>query len=77
MLHVEFIGHLLSYPLVKEECGIEAPLNHCGTLFFVNKGGPEWAFQIELYRADTYSGTLIEFVFPSPSFVLSLLSISC
>ena len=47
----------------KEECGVEAPLNHCGTLLFVSKGGPEWAFQIELYRADTYSGTLIEFVF--------------
>jgi len=45
---------------LREECGIEAPLKHCGTLFFVNKGGPEWAFQIELYRADTYSGTLIE-----------------
>lgn len=49
----------------KEECGVEAPLNHCGTLLFVSKEGPEWAFQIELYRADTYSGTLIEFVFLS------------
>jgi len=47
----------------KEECGVEASLNHCGTLLFVSKGGPEWAFQIELYRADAYSGTLIEFVF--------------
>ncbi|KAF8489733.1 hypothetical protein F5888DRAFT_1796133 [Russula emetica] len=34
---------------LKEECGIEAPLNHCGTLLF-----------IELYRSDTYGGTLIE-----------------
>ncbi|KAH9990946.1 hypothetical protein BJV74DRAFT_772425 [Russula compacta] len=45
---------------LKEECGIEAPLAHCGTLLFVSKGGPEWAFQIELYRADDYGGTLIE-----------------
>jgi hypothetical protein len=54
---------LLRSPHTKEECGIEAPLNHCGTLLFVSKGGP-WSFQIELYRSDTYSGTLIEFVFP-------------
>jgi hypothetical protein len=47
----------------QEECGVEASLNHLGTLLFVSKGGPEWAFQIELYRADAYSGTLIEFVF--------------
>lgn len=37
-------------------------MEHSGTLLFVAKGGPEWAFQIEIYRADTYSGTLIEFV---------------
>jgi 8-oxo-dGTP diphosphatase / 2-hydroxy-dATP diphosphatase len=48
--------------LTKEECGIEASLEHCGTLLFSTKGGPEWAFQIEIYRADAYSGTLIEFV---------------
>ncbi|KAI9458837.1 NUDIX hydrolase domain-like protein [Lactarius psammicola] len=45
---------------LKEECGIEASLEHCGTLLFVTQGGPEWAFQIEIYRADAYSGTLIE-----------------
>ncbi|KAH9000764.1 hypothetical protein EDB86DRAFT_3041809 [Lactarius hatsudake] len=45
---------------LKEECGIEASLEHCGTLLFFTKGGPEWAFQIEIYRADAYSGTLIE-----------------
>ena len=55
-----FTGRLTPY--TKEECGIEAPLDHCGTLLFVSKGGP-WSFQIELYRSDTYSGTLIEFVF--------------
>ncbi|KAH8998077.1 NUDIX-domain-containing protein [Lactarius akahatsu] len=45
---------------LKEECGIEASLEHCGTLLFFTKGGPEWAFQIEIYRADAYSGILIE-----------------
>ncbi|KAH9053179.1 hypothetical protein EDB87DRAFT_1653153 [Lactarius vividus] len=45
---------------LKEECGIEASLEHCGTLLFFTKGGPEWAFQIEIYRAEAYSGTLIE-----------------
>ncbi|TFY73245.1 hypothetical protein EWM64_g10767 [Hericium alpestre] len=44
----------------QEEAGIDAPLQHCGTFLFVMKPGPEWAFQIELYRADTYSGTLEE-----------------
>ena len=63
---------LLSSPHTKEECGIEAPLNHCGTLLFVSKGGPGWAFQIELYRSDAYSGTLIEFAFSlRPSHFLS------
>ena len=55
----------------KEECGVEASLDHCGTLLFVSKGGPEWAFQIELYRADAFSGTLIEFVFCLFSFFSS------
>jgi len=45
---------------LKEECGVEAPLDHCGTLLFVTTGDPEWAFQIEIYRAVAYSGTLIE-----------------
>ncbi|KAH9974060.1 NUDIX hydrolase domain-like protein [Lactifluus volemus] len=45
---------------LKEECGIEASLNHCGTLLFTIQGGPEWAFQIEIYRADAYTGALIE-----------------
>ena len=56
------IGHLITPFLTKEECGIEASLEHCGTLLFFTKGGPEWAFQIEIYRADAYSGTLIESV---------------
>jgi len=40
---------------LREEAGIKAPLEHAGTfLFLVN--GAEWAFQIEIYRADTYTG---------------------
>ncbi|KAI0264682.1 hypothetical protein BC834DRAFT_826240 [Gloeopeniophorella convolvens] len=45
---------------LKEECGVDAPLVHCGTLLFVTDGGPEWAFQIEIYRAEEYTGTLVE-----------------
>jgi hypothetical protein len=71
VLNVVITGHLT--PHTKEECGIEAPLNHCGTLLFVSKGAP-WAFQIEIYRSDAYSGTLIEFAFFS---VLPTLHISC
>ena len=59
---MHLIGHLITPFLTKEECGIEASLEHCGTLLFFTKGGPEWAFQIEFYRADAYSGTLIESV---------------
>ncbi|KAI0322961.1 hypothetical protein OF83DRAFT_1089969 [Amylostereum chailletii] len=45
---------------MQEECGITAPLEHAGSLLFILKNGPEWAFQIELYRADTYTGTIVE-----------------
>lgn len=44
----------------QEEAGIEAPLEHYGTFLFVTRGGPEWAFQIEIFRAEDYSGTLVE-----------------
>ena len=64
------IPHGILLTKMKEECGVEAPLNHCGTLLFVTKSGPEWAFQIEIYRTDVYTGTLIECVF-SPSLLLS------
>ncbi|KAH7915048.1 hypothetical protein BJ138DRAFT_221832 [Hygrophoropsis aurantiaca] len=40
---------------LKEEAGIEAPLQHAGTLVFVDEGS-EWAFQIEMFSARTYSG---------------------
>jgi hypothetical protein len=39
----------------QEEAGIEAPLQHAGTfLFLIND--VQWAFQIEIYRADSYTG---------------------
>jgi 8-oxo-dGTP diphosphatase/2-hydroxy-dATP diphosphatase len=43
----------------QEEAGIQAPLDHCGTLLFLTQS-IEWAFQIEIYRAETYTGELIE-----------------
>ena len=63
---VQIIEDLIPTFSSKEECGIEASLDHCGTLLFAIQGGPEWAFQIELYRADAYTGALIEFVFSFP-----------
>jgi hypothetical protein len=55
----------MNFPLyvlfLQEEAGIEAPLEHAGTfLFLINN--VQWAFQIEIYRADTYSGVPIEWV---------------
>ncbi|VDB92474.1 unnamed protein product [Peniophora sp. CBMAI 1063] len=44
----------------KEEAGIDAPLEHCGSLLFILENGPEWAFQIELYRASSYTGEITE-----------------
>lgn len=46
---------------MKEEAGILAPLKYAGTLLFYNKGS-EWAFHIEIFRADTYTGTITESV---------------
>ncbi|KAF8880071.1 hypothetical protein BD779DRAFT_1446525 [Infundibulicybe gibba] len=41
------------------EAGITAPLSHAGMLLFVAEGaGP--AFQIEIYTASTYTGTIVE-----------------
>ncbi|KZV76584.1 hypothetical protein PENSPDRAFT_679939 [Peniophora sp. CONT] len=45
---------------LKEEAGIDAPLEHCGSLLFILENGPEWAFQIELYRSSTFSGEITE-----------------
>ncbi|KAH7926243.1 hypothetical protein BV22DRAFT_1128322 [Leucogyrophana mollusca] len=44
---------------LKEEAGIEAPLQHAGTLIFVAEG-VDWAFQIEVFSAKCYTGTPVE-----------------
>ncbi|KAJ6610998.1 hypothetical protein B0H10DRAFT_2058080 [Mycena sp. CBHHK59/15] len=43
---------------LQEEAGINAPLEHSGTLLFVVPGD-KWA-HIDIYRADEYSGTITE-----------------
>ncbi|PPQ88547.1 hypothetical protein CVT25_009927 [Psilocybe cyanescens] len=43
----------------KEESGVTAPLEHAGSLLFVSEG-VECAFQIEIYRTDTYEGAITE-----------------
>lgn len=47
--------------LLQEEAGITAPLEHCGTLFFVVEG-TESAFNIDIFRAYEYNGTITEYV---------------
>ncbi|KAF9566557.1 hypothetical protein CPC08DRAFT_814777 [Agrocybe pediades] len=44
---------------LQEEAGIIAPLEHGGSLLFISQGS-EWAFQIEIYRAETFEGTITE-----------------
>ncbi|KAI0698066.1 NUDIX hydrolase domain-like protein, partial [Cerioporus squamosus] len=44
---------------LEEEAGIEAPLEHCGVLFFVVDGA-DAAFHIDVFRADGYTGTITE-----------------
>lgn len=44
---------------LKEEAGIDAPLEHTGSLLFMTKGAG-WAFQIEIFSAHSYSGTPTE-----------------
>jgi len=44
---------------LQEEAGIEAPLEHVGTFLFLTSS-VQWAFQIEIYRADTYTGVPTE-----------------
>ena len=43
----------------QEEAGIRAPLEHAGSLLFISEGA-ERAFQIEIYRANSYEGTVTE-----------------
>ncbi|KAF7975518.1 hypothetical protein HWV62_9331 [Athelia sp. TMB] len=42
-----------------EESGIEAPLEHAGTLLFLI-AGVQWAFHIDIYRAESFSGNPVE-----------------
>lgn len=58
----------------QEEAGIDAPLKHYGTFVFVTEGGPDWAFQIEIFRAEDYSGTLVESVLTPQFFPVFSLS---
>jgi len=44
---------------LKEEAGIDAPLEYAGTLFFVVEG-VEWAFDISVYVARKYEGVPTE-----------------
>ncbi|TFK28534.1 hypothetical protein FA15DRAFT_633793 [Coprinopsis marcescibilis] len=44
---------------LKEEAGIDAPLEHAGILLFLTDG-VDWAFHIDIYRADSYSGEVQE-----------------
>lgn len=44
---------------LQEEAGIRAPLQHAGSLLFMNEGA-DAAFQIEIYRADEYIGDITE-----------------
>ncbi|KII91259.1 hypothetical protein PLICRDRAFT_51431 [Plicaturopsis crispa FD-325 SS-3] len=46
-------------PDMAAPAGISTPLTHCGTFLFGGEGC-EKLFQIELYRADDYSGEFIE-----------------
>ncbi|KAF4616537.1 hypothetical protein D9613_008716 [Agrocybe pediades] len=59
-----FTSHILNklhltFRLQQEEAGIIAPLEHAGSLLFISQGS-EWAFQIEIYRAETFEGTITE-----------------
>jgi len=44
---------------LREEAGVQAPLYPAGTLLFLSEG-EEWAFHIDIYRADTFTGTITE-----------------
>lgn len=44
---------------LEEEAGITAPLKHCGVLFFYQTGH-QYAHHIDVYRAETWSGSPIE-----------------
>lgn len=50
----------------QEEAGITAPLEHAGSLLFLAEGA-DFAFHIDIYRADEYSGTISEYMFMQSS----------
>jgi hypothetical protein len=43
----------------QEEAGIRAPLEYAGSLLFISEDAA-WAFQNEIYRANSYEGTVTE-----------------
>ncbi|KAF8201412.1 NUDIX hydrolase domain-like protein [Pholiota molesta] len=45
---------------LEEESGVKADLEHAGSLFFLTKD-TEFAFQIEIYRAESFTGTITEY----------------
>jgi hypothetical protein len=60
-VHFLYASEPLLLGSLKEEAGIEAPLEHAGTFLFLLNGA-KWAFQIEIYRADSYTGIPTEWV---------------
>ncbi|KAF9480953.1 hypothetical protein BDN70DRAFT_804348 [Pholiota conissans] len=44
---------------LQEESGVLADLEHAGSLFFLTKGA-DFAFQIDIYRAESFTGTITE-----------------
>ncbi|KAG8700380.1 hypothetical protein FRC08_004738 [Ceratobasidium sp. 394] len=63
---------------LKEEAGIDAPLEPCGVLFFVGEGGA-FAHHITVFKATSFTGTISEtdemrpewFAFPTPDPILN------
>ena len=60
----------------QEEACIEAPLEHAGTLLF-RINGVQWACQIEIYRAETYTGVPTEWVAFSGQILTGVVSHVC
>jgi hypothetical protein len=53
--------NFLFFVSIQEEAGIEAPLEHAGTLLFLTEGA-QWAFHIDIYMAEEYTGVITEWV---------------
>ena len=55
-----FVDHYSDVTLrIQEEAGIIAPLEKCGTLFFVAENS-EQAFHIDIFVAEEYKGSVTE-----------------